>query len=294
MRRLFYLVLTLLVGGVSLGWFLSAPPELPSDDVARGGDAETGALVFAAAGCASCHLAPGAEKTGLPVLAGGKAFESDFGTFYAPNISSHTEAGIGAWSDAALYRAIVDGVSPDGAYYYPAFPTHAYRLSTPQDMRDLIAYLRTLPADAAASKTHDTGFPFTIRRGLWAWRVMFAPKDWHRETGTPELERGRYLVEALGHCAECHTPRNALGGLQSAYWLAGAPALVGDGRVPGLRPDQLDWSVNDIAEYLSSGFTPDYDVAGGEMAEVVENTSKLTDADRRAIAMYLKALPASQ
>ena len=158
-------------------------------------------------------------------------------------------------------------------------------------MRDLIAHLRTLPADATPTKPHDVAFPFTIRRGLWLWRVLFAPADWVAPADTPELERGRYLVEALGHCAECHTPRNVLGGLQISAWLSGAPLPVGDGKVPGLTSDHLDWSAVDIAEYLKSGFTPEYDVVGGEMADVVENTSQLTDEDRAAIAAYVKALP---
>lgn len=292
MRRALYIILILALVVIAGGWFLSRPPALPDASIAEGGDVKAGQLVFAAAGCASCHIAPGAEKTDAPVLAGGKAFPSDFGTFYAPNISSDEETGIGAWSDAALYRAVTAGISPDGRYYYPAFPTHSYALASQEDIRNLVAFLRTLPADATPSKAHGVGFPFNIRRGLWLWRVAFAPKDWVRPAETSELERGRYLVETLGHCAECHTPRNALGGLQTAKWMAGAALPVGEGRVPNLTPAKLDWSVADIAEYLKSGFTPDYDVVGGEMADVVENTSKLPDEDRQAIAAYLKALPA--
>jgi mono/diheme cytochrome c family protein len=109
-----------------------------------------------------------------------------------------------------------------------------------------------------------------------------------------EEEQGRYLVEVLGHCAECHTPRNRLGGLQRARWLAGAPNPSGKGNIPNITPAALDWSVGDIAEYLSSGFTPEFDTAGGSMAEVIENTARLTDADRLAIAAYLKRVPAVQ
>lgn len=291
MRKAIYVLLALALCALAGGWLLSRPPALPDAALAEGGDAEAGKRVFAAAGCASCHIAPGAEKSEQPVLAGGKGFASDFGTFYAPNISAHPEAGVGAWSDAQLYRAITQGVSPGNRYYYPAFPTHAYALARPEDMRDLIAHLRSLPEDATPSKAHEAPFPFTIRRGLWLWRALFAPKDWVRPAETAEMERGRYLVEALGHCAECHTPRNALGGLKLDQWLAGAPAPTGEGRIPGLTPAQLDWSAGDIAEYLKSGFTPDYDVVGGEMAEVVENTAQLTGSDRAAIAAYIKALP---
>ena len=224
------------------------------------------------------------------MLAGSKAFATDFGTFYAPNISPHAQAGIGGWSDAELFHAIRAGVSPSGAYYYPAFPSHAYALAEAQDIADLIAYLRTLPLDASPSIPHAVGFPFTLRRGLWLWRAAFAPKGWTGPDGTPEIARGRYLAEALAHCAECHTPRNRFGGLDRARWMAGAPSPTGDGRVPGLTPANLDWSEGDIAEYLSSGFTPDYDVAGGDMADVIENTSQLSEADRAAIAAYVKAL----
>lgn len=111
------------------------------------------------------------------------------------------------------------------------------------------------------------------------------------EAPTPELERGRYLVEALGHCAECHTPRNAFGGLDKANWMGGAPNPSGEGRIPNITPAALRWNAAEIAEYLKSGFTPEFDSAGGSMAAVIRNTSQLTDSDRAAIAAYLAALP---
>ena len=277
---------------IAAAWVISRPPSAP--DTAQTGDPEQGRLIFAAAGCASCHIAPKAEKTDTPVLAGGKAFPSDFGTFYAPNISSHAEHGIGSWTDTQVFHAITAGVSPSGQYYYPAFPSHSYALADPDEIWHLSAYLRGLPADATPSVPHDVSFPYTIRRGLWLWRALFAPKQWVRPADSEELERGRYLVEALGHCAECHTPRNALGGLDQSRWMAGAPLPVGKGNVPNLTPAKLDWSERDIAEYLKSGFTPEYDVAGGEMTEVIANTSQLSDEDRLAIAAYLKALPAAE
>ena len=295
MRKTILWLLVLGAIGAGVGWIISRPPAVPDVTIAQVGDAEAGRLVFAAAGCASCHIAPKAEKGDSPVLAGGKAFATAFGTFYAPNISSHPEAGIGSWSDAELLHAIVAGVSPERQYYYPAFPSHAYALAEPNDIWNLMAYLRTLPADATPTVPHEVGFPFNIRRSLWGWRLLFAPKDWVRTADTPELERGRYLVEALAHCGECHTPRNALGGFEIDRWLAGAPLPDGKpGKIPGLTPAQLDWSATDIAEYLRSGFTPEYDVAGGEMAEVIENTSQLSDEDRAAIAAYIKALPATE
>ena len=276
--------------GLALFWVSSVPAAPPESLGDLTGDAEAGALIFAAAGCASCHVAPGAEKGEAPILAGGKAFPSDFGTFYAPNISPSAE-GIGDWSDAEVIHAIQAGISPQGAYYYPAFPTHAYALADVQDIADLVAYLRTLPEAAEASRDHEVGFPFNIRRGLPLWRAAFAPDGWVIDAEGEELERGRYLVEALGHCAECHTPRNALGGLQTGRWMAGAPDPAGDGTIPALAPNHLDWSAEDIANYLDTGFTPEFDVVGGDMVEVVENTSQLSDADRLAIGAYIKALP---
>lgn len=294
MRKIVLWLVTLALCGGVLGWIISRPPAGADPSLELAGDVEAGRLIFAAAGCASCHIAPGSEKTADPMLAGGKAFKTDFGTFYAPNISTHVEAGIGGWSDADLLTAIVQGVSPAGQYYYPAFPSHAYALADQDDIGHLIAYLRTLPAVDTVSRAHDVPFPFNIRRSLWGWRLLFAPDDWSRPAETPQLDRGRYLVEALGHCGECHTPRNRLGGFQTDRWLAGAARATGEGRVPGLTPAQLDWSAPDIAEYLKSGFTPDYDVVGGDMAEVVANTAQLSDEDRAAIAAYLKALPATE
>ncbi|NCO87460.1 MAG: cytochrome c, partial [Rhodobacterales bacterium] len=136
--------------------------------------------------------------------------------------------------------------------------------------------------------------PFNIRRAVGLWKVLFR-SDAFVVTGalTPQQARGRYLAEALGHCGECHTPRNALGGLDRTRWLAGAPNPSGEGRIPDITPGRLQWTEAGIAEYLKSGFTPDFDTAGGEMAEVVRNTARLTDADRAAIAAYLKIVPAS-
>jgi mono/diheme cytochrome c family protein len=284
----------LVIAGAAVGWFLTAPATLdPAQFEGLTADAERGAVVFAAAGCASCHLAPEAVASGPPVLAGGRAFQSDFGTFHAPNISSDPVHGIGGWSDADLLSAIMVGVGPGGEHLYPAFPYAAYQRARPQDMVDLVAYLRTLPADATPNVPHDLGFPFNIRRAVGLWKLMFGSPDWVlADTPTPALEQGRYLVEALAHCGECHTPRNALGGLRRDAWLSGAPNPSGEGTIPNITPGALTWSEAQIAEYLRSGFTPEFDTAGGEMAEVIRNTGQLSDENRLAIAAYLKAVPA--
>ncbi|MFG5382377.1 c-type cytochrome [Yoonia sp. R2-816] len=279
-----------MIAGLGVGWFITRPVPLPAAAIdGLAGDPVNGETIFAAAGCGSCHSAPEGDPL---ILAGGRTFPSDFGSFIAPNISPDPVHGIGAWSDLDLASAITRGVSPGGAHYYPAFPYSAYNKAELADIVDLIAYLRTLPPSTEPSQTHDVGFPFNIRATLGGWKLLFLSDDWAlSDTTTPEISRGRYLVEALGHCTECHTERNALGGLKRNRWLAGAPNPSGEGRIPNITPVGLDWSEGEIAEYLKSGFTPDFDTAGGEMTAVIRNTSQLTDADRAAIAAYLKAIP---
>lgn len=293
MRWLAAIAVVAVLGG-GAGWVLTMPRPLPAGSLGGvTGDPGRGALVFWAGGCASCHAAQEAEGEARLVLSGGRRFPSDFGTFVAPNISPHPEAGIGGWSADDFASAMVAGVSPGGAHYYPAFPYTAYAKATPQDLADLWAFLATLPADATPSAPHEIGFPFSIRRSVGAWKLLFARDGFVlTEAATPEIERGRYLAEALGHCGECHTPRNALGGLDTSRWLAGAPNPSGQGTIPNITPGALDWSEGDIAAYLKTGFTPEYDSAGGHMAEVVRNLSNLPDADLAAIAAYLKAVPA--
>ena len=287
-------IILLALGGLSLFWMITKPAQLDADVLAGlTGDSEQGELVFHAAGCASCHAAPDAKGADKLRLAGGRKFPSDFGTFIAPNISPDPTHGIGAWSDLELVTAITKGVSPEGKHYFPAFPYGAYDKAEKGDIVSLIAYLRTLPADATPSQPHDVGFPFNIRRLQGGWKFLFQKDGWVMENAdTPQLERGRYLVESLSHCAECHTPRNRLGGLNTKAWLTGAP-IPGKtrGRSPGITPSDLEWSEDEIVEYLTSGFTPDFDSAGGHMVDVIENMEKLPLEDRQAIAAYLKALP---
>ena len=184
------------------------------------------------------------------------------------------------------------GVSPDGRHYYPVFPYASYIRAEPQDIADLHAFLQTLPPVATPDQPHEVGFPFSVRRGLGLWKWRYLDPAWV-VTGdlSPEETRGRYLAEALGHCGECHTPRDRFGGIIRERWLAGAPVPGAKGNFPNITPARLDWSVAEITEYLTSGFTPDYDSAGGHMALVIENTAHLPQADRAAIAAYLKRVP---
>ncbi len=286
-RRL--IVRLLIFGGLLcvLGLYLTRPQQLPADALAdHTPDATHGAVVYAAMGCASCHMAPKSEDQ--TVLSGGRSFVTDFGTFYAPNISSDVDHGIGGWSDLDIANAIVKGTSPGGQHYFPVFPYGSYLRAELSDVADLIAHLRQLPADPTPNREHDVSFPFNIRASLGGWKLLFLRDDWIiTDTLTPQQERGRELVEALGHCGECHTPRNMFGGMKWDAWLAGAPIPGSKGRTPDIRPEKLQWSAGDIVAYLKTGLTPEYDSAGGEMVEVIANTSQLSDSDLEAIAAYL-------
>ncbi|MHA6323915.1 c-type cytochrome [Roseivivax sp. CAU 1753] len=283
--------LAILAGAAGL-WITRPKTVAAADYDGLVADADRGASVFVAAGCASCHAAPDAKGDAKRVLSGGQAFATDFGTFYAPNISPHPESGIGTWTLTDIASAVTRGTSPEGQHYYPAFPYSAYIRMAPQDVADLWAHMLTLPASDIASKPHDVGFPFSIRASLGGWKLLFLDAAWITpEPADDTIARGRVLVEALAHCGECHTPRNALGGLDLDRWLAGAPNPSGKGRIPDITPAGLDWSATDIAYYLETGFTPDFDSVGGHMVAVVENFAKLPASDREAVAAYLKALP---
>ena len=294
MTRLLLVLLVLGLAGFAVFAGITRPARSdPADFAQVTGDAARGEQVFWAGGCASCHAAPGATGEAKLVLAGGLAFKTAFGTFHAPNISPDPEKGIGGWSVTDLDSAMRHGTSPEGAHYYPAFPYTSYVHATPQDVADLHAFLMTLPTSDVPSLPHQVGFPFNQRILLGGWKMLFLKSNWVVNGDlSPAEERGRYLVEGLGHCSECHTARNALGGRDLSRWLAGGPNPDGPGRIPNITPAVLDWSEADIAEYLRSGFTPDFDSAGGGMADVVTNIAHLTGDDRDAIAAYLKRVPA--
>lgn len=279
--------------GLGLAWWLSRARPLPATAVAGlTGDPVAGERIFWAAGCASCHAAPGAKDADRLVLSGGLRLASPFGTFAVPNISPDPDHGIGTWSLADLASALKRGVSPVGQHYYPAFPYTTYTRMELQDIADLKAFLGTLPASTRANEPHDLPLPYSIRQGLGPWKMLNLSDAWdYTDPPTPEAVQGRYLVEALGHCAECHTPRDPIGGLDYGRWMGGAPHPSGKGTIPNLTPAALDWSAEDIAYFLKTGFTPDFDSAGGEMADVVTNLAHLSDADLAAIAAYIKALP---
>lgn len=261
---------------------------------AAAGDPVRGGYLFAAAGCAGCHTD---VKNKGALLAGGRPLKTPFGTFYGPNITPHPEAGIGRWSDADFIRALRHGVSPSGEHYFPAFPFPSFTGMTDADMRDLKAYIFTLPAVDKPSRPHDLLLPFRWRGLLGAWKWMFFTPGPHR--GDParpaRWNRGAYLVRAVVHCGECHTPRNRLGAMDGARWLAGNPDGPDGEAVPNITPDRDTgigkWSAEEIALFLETGEDPTVDFAGSFMAEVIDDsTSKLSAADRGAIVTYLRSL----
>jgi mono/diheme cytochrome c family protein len=281
-------------------WLLTAPAVWHvvrgSVPVATGpARLENGQTLFWAGGCASCHATP--DQDDRLRLGGGRALPTPFGTFRVPNLSSDTRDGIGAWSEPTFIAAMREGVSPDGRHYYPAFPYTSYALMNDQDLVDLLAFLKTLPPVSGRIADHDLHIPFSFRRGLGLWKWLnMAGGSYQPQTGQSDLwNRGAYLVNGPGHCAECHSPRDVMGGIRTPLRLSGGPDPEGGaGYIPNLtsHPSGLaKWTGEDIAEFLKTGFTPNFDSAGGSMASVIKNMGHLEDADRMAIATYLKSLP---
>ena len=299
-RALSWLALLGTVGALGF-WLITSPAMLATLKGSRlpaatgTADIANGKTMFAAGGCSSCHAVENQpDKTRL---GGGHALKSEFGTFYVPNISSHTTDGIGSWTEEQFLIAMREGVSPSGSHYYPSFPFTSYQRMTPADVRDLFAYLKTLPAVEGRIREHELKFPFNIRLSLGGWKLLFADGQVFKPDATKSAEwnRGKYLVEGPGHCAECHSPRNALGGIVADKRFGGGPDPEGKGYVPNITPHATgigDWTKKDIAYLLESGFTPAYDSVGGSMTPVIGNTAQLSPEDRNAMAEYLATLPA--
>lgn len=255
-----------------------------------------GEYVFRAGICYACHTD---EKAGGKPLAGGLALKSPFGTFYSPNITPDPETGIGRWSDADFARALKDGVRPDGAHYFPAFPYTTYTRMTDDDIRALKAYLFSLPPVHQPNRAHDVPPPFSWRFLQIGWKMLFfSPGAFKPDPAkSAEINRGAYLVEALAHCGECHTPRNPLGGIDRKMWLAGTQDGPEGERAPNVTPDKEtgvgSWSAGDLLEALKSGTKPDYDNLQGTMyAAIAHGFKYLSEDDLKAIVAYLKDVPA--
>jgi len=264
-------------------------------------DIANGRTMFIAGGCAECHAAPvkGCRDLDIEdetVLVGGRCMKTDVGTFYVPNISPDEASGIGKWSTLDFVNAMKRGIAPGGRHLYPAFPYTSYQRMRFEDLIDLKAYLDTLPPVRSAVPDHDLRFPYNIRRGVGLFQRLYVDgKTLMPEAGAGKaVNRGAYLVLGPGHCAECHTPRNIFGGPIGTEAFAGAKNLEGKGVVPNITPskDGLNaWSAEDIAYFLKTGTTPDFDVVGSNMVPVQENMAQLSPSDRDAIAAFLKSLP---
>jgi|SRR5271170_1512382 len=297
MKRLFVALFAAAGLCAVAGWILSAPRPLYARDdwsaLEEGGDATRGHEVFLIGGCQACHVTP--SQSDPLRLGGGYELKTPFGSFYPPNISPDPNDGIGQWKVVDLANALQSGVSPNGSHYYPALPYTSYRNMTLADIRDLMAYLRSLPKVSGRAPAHRLAFPFSVRRGVGLWKLVYLGKPGLTAdpSRSPEWNRGRYLVEGPGHCAECHSPRDVFGGIIASRRFAGGPTPDGKGKAPNLTPNPSrfgQWSKEDIETALATGLTPDGDSLGGEMAAEIRNLSQLPDSDRAAIAEYLKSL----
>lgn len=252
-----------------------------------------GEYLIYAGGCITCHTE---EHDDAVPLAGGRAMESPFGTFYSPNITPDPETGIGKWIEDDFVNAFWNGVNPEGKHYYPSFPYTSYTGVSREDLVAMMAYLMSLEPTRKKNREHDLAWYMSNRLAAGTWKNLyfkparFMPDD----TKDEQWNRGAYLARHLGHCGECHTPRNEFGVLQTDQEYAGGQ--LGDEKIPNITQHRVDgigrWSVSDIEYFLDIGMLPDGDFAGSSMVAVIEDsTSKLTREDRLAIAAYLKSVP---
>jgi mono/diheme cytochrome c family protein len=301
-RAWWWALFALAIAGAIVFYLLTMPRTVPAAELPQHTpDVTNGEYMFTAGGCAECHAEPLAKCKDTKTkdkhrLAGGRCLKTDFGVFNVPNISPDKETGIGNWSTLDFVNAMKRGIGPGGMHLYPAFPYTSYQRMSYEDLIDLKAYLYTLPAVKHTVPPHELTFPYNIRRAIGLWQLLyvdgktFAPDP----KQSAEINRGAYLVDGPGHCSECHSPRNAIGGIIQGEAFAGARTPEGKGKIPNITPSKDgigDWSAEDIAYLLETGNTPDFDVIGGLMAPVQENMAKLKPEDRTAIADYLKSLP---
>jgi mono/diheme cytochrome c family protein len=258
---------------------------------AAGQDARRGEYIAALGGCVACHTE---DKKGAVPFAGGRALKTPFGTFFGPNITPHPEAGIGRWTVANFFQAMRLGERPDGSHYFPAFPYPSFTRIGEKDLRDLWAYLRKLPPSPRVNQPHELKFPFNVRLLVAGWKLLFFnPGTFEIDPKkAPQVNLGAYIVQALSHCGECHTPRNLLGGPRRDRMLAGGKGPDGKD-LPNLTPANLKkWSDAELKEFLQTGITPDMDSANSTMQEVIDNTlSKMSAVDLNALVAYLRSLP---
>ena len=274
--------------GLALAALLAATPAAGGQP----GSVARGAYLAAAAGCDQCHTD---SKHDGRRYAGGRALETPFGTIVTPNITPDRKTGIGGWRPGDFAAAMRWGVAPDASHYLPAFPFPYYNRLRDSDLCDLKAFLDRLPAVSQVNRA-GAAAPFVAARGAVAVLTSRFPGPWRPDPAKDAVwNRGAYLAATVGRCGDCHTPRNWLGAPDPDRALAGTAAGPDGREVPNITPDPRagigEWSLGDIESLLKDGETPDFNFVGGPMSEIVRNTARLDDADRRAIAVYLKSLP---
>jgi mono/diheme cytochrome c family protein len=288
MRKLRWLLLVVVIIGIGVAVYLLKPVNGPARDLTLTADATHGAYVLKLGGCVACHTD---TKNNGAMLAGGAPLKTPFGDFVPPNITPDPTAGIGKWTLADFSDALSNGHGPNG-YLYPPFPYTSYTTMTDQDLVDLFAALKAIPPVSTPAAPHRIGFPFNIRLANLAWQnLFFTPRRFAPDAAHSELwNRGAYIANGPGHCVECHSPRNPLGAIVKGQEFSGAPKGSVGGRAPSLKADDLKafYAESDLEETLKTGVSSSGDDLGGEMAEVVkESTSQYTDEDRHAVAAYL-------
>ena len=282
-----------LVAGFAAFWLLTIPAMVPADALGpHRTDLANGRTMFLAGGCSACHAVPNQNDPNR--LGGGLGLVSKFGTFYVPNISADAKDGIGGWNEAQFVTAVTKGTSPEGEHLYPAFPYTSFQRMKRDDVRDLFSYIKSLPPVAGRAHENAVPFPLNIRRMIGGWKLLYL--DGKPFEPNPAMSagwnRGAYLVNGPGHCAECHSVRNGLGAIVSGKRFAGNPNIFGQLGFPNITQSNLKkWSQDDFANLLETGLTADGGRVGGPMAEVVRGTAQLSDQDRAAMAEYLKSLP---
>lgn len=270
---------------IILLWLFYPPIINVSDEVSSSDEEiEKGKYLVTAGGCISCHR--GQTELTSETLAGGLGIETEFGTFYAPNITPDTSTGIGSWKAEDFIRALKHGRQPSGGFYYPSFPYRAYSKLSDEDVLSMAAYL--MSQEPVSMQIPDPETPIWLARWMIAgWNKLADLSEPFNEIyDDAQLNRGAYLARNLGHCGECHTPRNGLGIPDYSREFAGAE--LGDEIIESIDADALiEWTANNFDIFLLLGLKPDGEFVGGDMNEVIEhNTSKLTDEDRDALAAF--------
>lgn len=293
LHKVLLLAAVTVVLGFAAFWVVTIPATVSANALGpHTADLANGKTMFVAGDCSSCHAVPDQEDGTR--LGGGLGLVTKFGTFYVPNISSDPKDGIGGWTDAQFVTALTKGVSPEGEHLYPAFPYTSFQRMKSDDLRDLFAYIKSLPPVSGQVRDDDVPFPMNIRRLVGGWKLLYLDGMPFKADPSKSAtwNRGAYLVNGPAHCAECHSPRNALGAIVSDKRLSGSPNAYGQLGFPNITQANLEkWSQAEIAEMLTTGLTADGGRVGGPMVEVVHSTSKLSAEDRAAMAEYIKSLP---